>query len=127
VLTLTYSVSDRPTRKRKIMNDIPNDTTEEQLKRITSAMAHNGPLPAEEVKRLWIKYYVDRWKLDPVVLAEAYDRAYRVGWLDGCDRIEGASPWRQVQTPGLGISYPDDYRIPNETDPDYFNPEWKSC
>jgi len=30
--------------------------------------------------------------------------------------------------PGLGISYPEDYRYPeNPDDPDYFDPAWKSC
>jgi hypothetical protein len=147
------------------MNDNDNDTTEERLKRSTA-------LPAQEVKSRWIKYYVDRWKLDPVVLAEAYDRAYSAGWFAGSEEIkrlkallrraanqmeagwepsgnlikelrktaaatavvvqegEAAVP-EQAPTQGLGISYPDDYRYPEDTagadDPDYCNPAWKSC
>jgi len=70
-----------------------NTTTEEQLNRITS-------LPTGEAKPLWVKYYADRWKVDLAELAEAFDRAYQAGWLDGYEEITGEIR-KQIQTRGL--------------------------
>jgi hypothetical protein len=101
----------------------PNDDNDRMAEQLNCIPA----LPAEEIKSLWIKYYAARWKRDPAVLAEAYDRAYLAGWFAGVKM----GVRKQVPTPGLGISYPDDYRYPKDTagadDPDYFNPAWKSC
>ena|SRR5262252_775629 len=90
------------------------------------------PLEAETEKKLWIKYYVDHWKLDPSLLEKAFDQAFIAGARAACLMMRAEvrkeirelrkeqlpqQPQQQTPVAGLGTSYPDDY----------FDPNWKSC